>query len=309
MFEIKGKSPSFQGIVTEVIDENNFKMKHHGSFFYGTNNPEDQLQINRFLSEHIFPIIIHETSQKRIREKLKISYIRVEMYSDRRKNKITIGSTNTPSSDRIYVETEKPHNKKPGDLVDPEKHNGGIKSIDVQNQDPNAAIMVFAKWKQWYGLFDLVYNRGHAIEKHKRAKEFVDTAREAFNKKNYYAFYSNAWDAYELYMEIMTMMMGSISPGENHQEIFAKFKAMYESKAGIFITGYEKLTAIRENARYGPPHTSIEQIGKEASAFNDLLNDLDIYVDDYLNKRFIQFRGKKYTIIENVPSDSKLNTL
>ena len=303
MISIKCKGPSLQGIVTNVIDEDSFKMRYYGSFFYGDKNPDDQLLINRFLSE-IFPMIIYETSQKRIREKLKISYIRVDMYSDFRKNKTTVGLINK-STDKVTVKIDEPHNLRPGDRVDPKKQKGGIASIDVQNRDPNAAIMVFAKWRHWYGFFDFVYNREYAIEKHKRAKEFVIAARDALDKKNYYAFYSNTWDAYELYMEIMTMMLGNIGPGESHQMIFRKFKEMYESKADIFITSYEKLTAIRENARYGPPHAPIEQIDSEASAFNDLLDNLDTYVDDFLNRRFIQFRGKNYLTIENIPSNSK----
>lgn len=300
-FEIKGKGPALKGFITKIIDENQFNMAFQGSYYYSKEkNDHFENFINRLLSESIFPIIIHHISRKHLKEKLKIQNIRVNMFSDFRKNVIIVNDDELSYT----IKTDEEHNLQVGDIVK-DNQKGGITKIEAKNRDPNAGIIALAKYRdRWYGFFDCTYNRQHVIEKHKRAKQFLRSGQLNFENKIYHAFYQSIWDAFELYIEIMSLMIGDISVGASHDKIVKEFENFCESNALPYLRYFRTLTEIREDSRYGPPHIPIERIDMEVIAFFKVVKQLDKYVEDFLERRQVIFKNETNYAIENIDFES-----
>lgn len=100
----------------KVINKNQYIARTQIHNLYSVNekqNFENEMYIHKILATDVFPCIIHNISRKNIGEELKITTIRIEMYSDSRKNIIRLEDTNMVPT----ITTDEPHGLNEGDQV------------------------------------------------------------------------------------------------------------------------------------------------------------------------------------------------
>lgn len=290
--KIKGKFPSLRGFVLNVINKNQYTALTQLHNLYSVNekqNCQNEMYIHKILATDVFPCIIHNISRKNIGEELKITTIRIEMYSDVRKNLIRIENTDIVPT----ITTDEPHGLAIGDEVNVADIKGGVSKIIINNRDENAAIMVFVKaGNRWFGWLDFIYNREYVSQKYSKAQVFLDGATGNLEKSNFAGFYNNLWASFELSIESVLLLHGQIKLGDAHSKITTEFKNFCTSYNLDLFDHYEKLKNIREEERYPAVHNHVEKTEQTAYEFLKITQTFINYVNGFLKERQVILNTK-----------------
>ena len=114
--------------------------------------------INSCIAEKIFPIVVESFSGKKIPDGFFLKSVYVEMFGNETQNKMLI------NEDASILATCELKSRQKFEKNDPVK-NSDIKyfiNLERENRDPNAATILLAQHNnEWFGIFDMIYNRNY----------------------------------------------------------------------------------------------------------------------------------------------------
>ena len=240
-------------------------------------------QINSMLVEWVYPRLLQMFSTKSVPEDFLLHAVYIEMHADEKKNRILINEdTKFYIGCRIKagITLQQDDPVKIGDIEE------FVSLEKKQDIDPNAAIIMLALNKNgWFGKADLVYNRENTREKINRAISFFNAAHDSLNTSNMPAFYQSLWDCAELLAESVLLLHNQIKLKATHdtiQKTFEQFCKHYNIK---YIDDYKKISQIRNNARYGPPHPSYKKWITDAPVLFQNIFEMQQFVLSFLRDR------------------------
>jgi HEPN domain-containing protein len=295
--EIIGKFPSLIGFVTKSYKDGDWASIVTQLSFYNTKNTTDEdittakIQIYGMLSQWIFPLILQKFSGQKLPDDFLLYAVYIEMHQDNTKNRILF---NEDTKLRILCKLKpglKFKNRDPVKINDIEE----ISYIEKLDKDPNAAtILLIMNKGDWFGTFDFVYNRYYVKEKCERAIEFLDSAIENYKKSNNNAFYQSLWDCSELLAESLLLLHNQIKLKTPHSQIRKVFKQFCEIYNLPFFDNYFKITEIRNNSRYGPPHPKHSNSEQDALHLLKETHKFFRFVLVFLKERQVEPSSKKF---------------
>ncbi len=242
-------------------------------------------------AQWIFPLILKKFSDQKLPNDFLLFAVYIEMYSDEKKNKLFF---NDSTRFRIIGRTKPGLKFKDGDpvLINDITE---IISIERTDKDLNAAtIMLVLNNGGWFGSFDFIYNRQNVREKCERAIEFFDSAKDNYKKSNYNAYYQSLWDCSELLAESLLLLHNQIKLHTPHKKIREVLKIFCETHNLTFFEDYEKITRIRDNSRYGPPHPKYNNSESEAKYLLEKTHIFLKFVLNFLKQRQVEPSDKKF---------------
>ena len=238
--------------------------------------------INSYIADVAFPIVIESFSGKKIPNKFFLGSLYVEMFGDETKNKILINN-DAEISAVCELKSKKKFKKN-----EPVK-NSDIKyftNLERKDGDPNAATILLAQHNnEWFGIFDLIYNRKYVKDKVERAIEFFNTATDSLKNKNYWPFYQNLWDCAELLIECVLLLHNLIKIKTPHDKIKKSFKPFCKSNNINYDKIFEEVAEIRNNSRYGPPHPPNKSFKEYANYYHFKTAEFLSFVLSFLENR------------------------
>jgi hypothetical protein len=266
-YEIIGKIPSVIGFSTKSAKEGDLVSIATQLNYYNVNNISDEYiliahsQIYSTLSQWVFPWILKTFSGKQLPDDFLLYAVYIEMHGDESKNKIVI---NEDTSFRVTCKIKKGIEFKKDDPVQM-NHIEYLTSIEKTDKDPNAATILLMQHNgNWFGKYDLIYNRENVTEKMDRALDFFDSAIVNLRNSNITAFYQSLWDCSELLAESLLLLHNQIKIKSEHKKIRHVFEEFCKLHSLEYFEDYRKITEIRNNSRYGPPHPKNKDAGKES---------------------------------------------
>jgi HEPN domain-containing protein len=153
-----------------------------------------------------------------------------------------------------YVKIKKGTSKSVGEPVFPHE----IERIEslrlLDDEDPDCGhLTVLRLLNRWTIAFDFIYNKGQAQQHLGAAKEFLEAARHALNKKHWRVFIDNSFSAAELAAKAFLLTMpGPNQPPKNHKWVHARYNI--HSKLGNVedeqVQTLNRLSRLRPTARY-----------------------------------------------------------
>ena len=287
-YRIKGKIRSFVGFAVESAKPGD-KVSILTQFSYfnhpDTSNEQammSKFQINKLLAERIFPIILETFKEEEIPKEFVLRAVYVELYGNERKNKISI---NEDTNFLVECQIKKGVKINKNDPVKAEDVEY-FTSIDNPKKDPNAAtILLVQKSGEWFGTYDLIYNRQYVKEKVDRAIEFYYSAQDNFKKSNTHPFYQSLWDCAELLIECLLLLHNQIKLKAEHKQIKEIFEVFCNTNGIEYFKDYQKISKIRDNSRYGPPHSEPRDAIQESQRLLQSTYDFREYVLSFLKER------------------------
>ena len=239
-------------------------------------------QIDKLLAERIFPIILETFKEEKIPKEFVLYAVYVELYGDEKKNKISI---NEDTNFLVGCQIKKGIKIDKNDPVKT-KDVEYFTSIDKPEKDPNAAtILLVQKSGEWFGTYDLIYNRQYVKEKVDRAIEFYYSAQDNFKKSNTHPFYQSLWDCAELFIECLLLLHNQIKLGAEHKQIKKVFEVFCDTHRIEYFKDYQKIREIRDSSRYGPPHPEPRDAAQESQRLLQSTYNFREYVLSFLKER------------------------
>ena len=241
-----------------------------------------QFQINNLLVTQIFPRILETFKEEEIPKEFALRAVYIELYGDETKNKISI---NEDTNFLVGCQIKKGVKISKNDLVKAEDVEY-FTSIDKPEKDPNAAtILLVQKSGEWFGIYDLIYNRQYVKEKVDRAIAFYYSAQDNFRKSNTHPFYESLWDCSELLIECLLLLHKQIKLGAEHKQIKKIFEVFCNAHKIEYFKDHQKISDIRNNSRYGPPHSERKDAIQESQRLLQSTYDFQEYVLSFLKER------------------------
>ena len=287
-----GKIPSIVGSASHSAQAGDIVWVLTRWTLLNTKNSTDQdivtarNQIYGMLAEHIFPCFLKAFSNKTIPDDFALYAVYVEMHADEQKNRILI---NEDTKFSIYLKLKEKKKIKHGDPVNFDEIEEFMHIEKNEDVDPNAAtIMLVLNKHGWFGKADLIYNRKNVQAKINRAMDFFKAAKDNLEASNVTAFYQSLWDCAELLAESLLLLHNQIKLKTHHntiQEIFEKFCNSYNLD---YIKSYKKISELRNNARYGPPHPNNKNQIKDAPPLLQDITKMHKFVLRFLQDREIK---------------------
>ena len=204
--------------------------------------------IYRLLSDHVYPLILRVSEEWPEPRDFGLYAVQVVMHSREELNDVLV---NEDVRLRVACQLEREGARK-GDKV-LVKDIKEIDSIAEVDRDPDAATISLLRVRgQWFGKFDVIYNRGIVHQKLKRALKFLnDSAREDASLEGRY---NSLWSGCELLAESALLLHNMLKPKSTHENIKKGLEQLLKNHNMPYIEEYVEITQIRDSLRYGPPH-------------------------------------------------------
>lgn len=204
--------------------------------------------IHRLLSDYVYPLILRASGEWPDPKDFGLYAIQILMHSREELNDVLV---NEDVKLRVGCRLER-EGAGPGDEV----FVGDLKeivSIGEVDRDPDAAAISLLRVRgQWFGKFDVIYNRNIAHQKLKRALRFLDdSTREDASLESRY---NSLWSGCELLAESALLLHNMLKPKSTHKDIKKGLEQLLKNHDMSYIEGYAEIAQIRDSLRYGPPH-------------------------------------------------------
>lgn len=163
-----------------------------------------------------------------------------------------------------------------------------VKIIRLPDEEEGkyAHISMIRAWGKWLFTFDFRYNKKMARDCLKTAKQFFDTAREAFEQKRPAPFIDNLFSSIELLAkaELLLMPDQKFKRKATHKSIQLKYGKYVDigNAKPEFKTTLNKLAGLRDSARYLKSGFNLND--KEGYDYLAIASDMISYVDMQLKK-------------------------
>ena len=207
-----------------------------------------QNAIHRLLSDQVYPLILRVSEEWPDPRDFGLYAVQIVMHSREELNDVLV---NEDVRLRVLCQLEREGARK-GDKV-LVKDVREIDSIAEVDRDPDAATISLLRVRgQWFGKFDVIYNRGIAHQKLKRALKFLnDSAREDASLEGRY---NSLWSSCELLAESVLLLHNMLKPKSTHESIRKRLEQLLKNHNMPYIEEYVEIAQIRDSLRYGPPH-------------------------------------------------------
>ena len=216
--------------------------------------------IHRLLSDHVYPLILRVSEEWPEPRDFGLYAVQIVMHSREELNDVLV---NEDVRLRVLCQLEG-KGAREGDkvLVKDVKE---IVSIAEVDRDPDvAAISLLRVRGQWFGKFDVIYNRGTAHQKLKRALKFLnDSTREDASLEGRY---NSLWSGCELLAESALLLHNMLKPKSTHKSIRKGLEQLLKNHNMPYIEEYVEIEQIRDSLRYGPPHPDRTREGEKKMA-------------------------------------------
>ena len=295
-YKIKCTLPSIVGFATKSVKAGETGSISTQMQLYNHENISDDdislahSQIYSTLAQHIFPMMIKSFSGKKIPKDFALYAVYVEFHSDESKNRILI---NEDTNFRILCKLKKGINLKKNDPI----YNNQVEyitSIEKVDQQPNTATILLTHINgNWFGKFDYIYNRENVLEKMERAIDFFNSALENLKNTNMTGFYQSLWDCAELLAESLLLLHNQIKLKAEHKKIKKLFQNFCQLYQISYYENYEKITQIRNNSRYGPPHPKVNNSYENAQKLLHSTHGFLKFVLDFTKERQVVLNSEE----------------
>jgi len=293
-YKIMGKVPSFSGFATKSAKPGETILIETQSELYDHKNVPDERIITvrgyiyNILATLVFPSVLRTFSSKKLPKDFFLYAVYIEMHSDEAKNRILInGDAGFQITCKLKngVKLKKNDPVRMGDI-------DHLTSIQKADRDANAAaISLMRVGGDWFGRIDLVYNRGNVTEKIDRAMDFFSSAIQNFHGANMNGFYQSLWDSSELLAESLLLLHNQIGLKAPHGAIRRTFAGFCKTHQIAYFEDFEKISQIRGNARYGPPHPEHRGAENESDRLLQSTYEFLKFVLDFLMERQVSPSG------------------
>lgn len=293
-----GPIPSLVGFAVNSAKSGEIGFVKFHDVLYNLNNATDNDIANfsssahRILVDVVFPLVLQRFSGEKLPDNFGLYAVYIEMHGDETKNKILI---NEDTRFHVTCKLLKGLNKKKNEVV-AIKDIDHFVSIEKKDRDHNAAtIMLALNNNNWFGEFDLVYNRQNATKKIDRALDFLNSAETNLKSNNMTGFYESLWSSNELLVECLLLLHNFIKLKSSHKAIQSGLKQFCKTHNIQYINTYSKITQIRENIRYGPPHSEYKNLRVDAPNFLSDTKEFSEYVLKFLAMHRVEPSSDQYS--------------
>jgi len=296
-YKILGKFPSIIGFTTKSAKSGEIISIATQLALYNYKNASDEditvahNQIYSTLSQWIFPSVLRTFSNKKMPEDFSLYAVYIEMHSDETKNKVLI---NEDTGFRVACKLKNKRELKKDDPIQMNEIDY-LTSIQKEDKNPNAATILLMQVNgNWFGRFDIIYNRENVIKKLDRALDFFNSAIQNLKNANTTGFYQSLWDSSELLAESILLLHNQIKLKTEHKKIRQVFETFCNMRQITYFTDFQKISQIRNNLRYGPPHPEHRDAEKDSHRLLQTTNEFLRFVLDFLKERQVSPSSEEF---------------
>ena len=231
------------------------------------------------LATSVFPLFGRLFPSKILPGDFAFRSARLDLFGDESKNTLSFNADAGIYGTYILAN---PQILKEGDLV-PDADAKGPYSLYVDDRDPNSAIVILTFFQdEWYGTFDLVYNRENTLKKHESALVFLESAQSDLNDSNFVAFYDGLWSACELLVESILLLHNLLKLEAGPKTIPRLFEEYCRNANLLYHKDYEKIRTARDNALCGRSPGDGVNIEKNAGKYMARMVEFSKHVEGFL---------------------------